>query len=108
MNTETQPAVTGPLDGRVRRVVCAALRAADGEVLLGVRHYSTDMHIQIERRIDGEKFMHRHDKDQGFVDQHGVYMDRQAAYFVAAKAEQITNFDACDLIRCELYSEGLY
>ena len=56
-----------------RRVVCAAIRAADGEVLLGIRHYSRDMHRQIEARKDGEKFLHRHDEDQGFVDQRGIF-----------------------------------
>ena len=89
-----------------RRVVCAAIRAADGSVLLGIRHYSSDMHRQIAMREDADKFLHRNGEDQGFVDQHGVYMTRREAYDVALKADQIIHSEAC--LRDELYSEGLY
>lgn len=94
----------------LRRVVCAAIRAADGTVLLGIRHYSGDMHEQIRQRTDGEKFKHRHDEDQGFVDQHGEFMDRYEAYLVASLAGQIVNRDACGrgIAGPKLYSEGLY
>lgn len=93
-----------------RRVVCAAIRAANGEVLLGIRHYSRDMHAQIERRSDGAMFRHRHDPDQGFVDQHGVFMTREEAYQVAQAAGQIVRPEACGngLEGPKLYSEGLY
>mgnify|MGYP002682482406 CR=1 FL=1 len=37
MNEPNSRAVGGPLDGSVRRVVCAAIRADDGTLLLGVR-----------------------------------------------------------------------
>lgn len=94
----------------MRRVVCAAIRAADGTLLLGIRHYSRDMRDQINARRDGKKFHHRLDEDQGFVDQHGVWMGREEAYNVARDAGQITNFDACGvgLEGPKLYSEGLY
>lgn len=95
---------------RQRRVVCAAVRAADGTVLLGVRHYSRDMHEQIAARRDGEKFKHRHDEDQGFVDQHGVFMTREEAFKVAKAAGQVLYPEACGrgLDGLKLYSEGLY
>lgn len=102
-------------DRSKRRVVCAAIRAADGDVLLGIRHYSADMHRQIEARRDGEKFTHRHDDDQGFVDQRGVYMTREEAFGVAQAAGQIFDPLACGkgLNAAgeevpKLYSEGLY
>lgn len=93
-----------------RRVVCAAIRAADGAVLLGIRHYSQDMHRQIEARHDGHKFMHRHDPDQGFVDQHGVYMTREEAFQVAWQAGQVLYPGMCGegLEGPKLYTEGLY
>lgn len=94
-----------------RRVVCAAIRAADGEVLLGIRHYSRDMHRQIEMRTDGAKFRHRHDEDQGFVDQHGDFMSRQEAAQVAKKAGQPIRLEACAFDmdgNLKLHSEGLY
>ena len=97
-------------DRATRRVVSAAIRATDGTVLIGIRHYSRDMHDQIAARFDGEKFKHRHDEDQGFVDQHGRYLTREQAYKVAEAAGQIAYPDACGkgLAGPKLYSEGLY
>ena len=94
----------------MRRVVCAAIRAADGDVLIGIRHYSRDMHRQMQERADGAKFAHRHDEDQGFVDQHGVFMSREEAFNVAARAGQVVNVAACreGIDGMKLYSEGLY
>jgi hypothetical protein len=93
-----------------RRVVCAAIRAADGELLLGIRHYSPDMHRQIEARRDGAKFKHRHDEDQGFVDQWGLWLSREEAYQVASSNNQIVRPECCGngLNGPKLYSEGIY
>lgn len=94
-----------------RRVVCAAVRAHDGEVLIGIRHYSEDMHKQIRMRTDGGKFMRRLDEDQGFVDQHGVFMSRQEAFEVAQATGQLIRFEACRPALdggWKLHSEGLY
>lgn len=95
-----------PIAEPIRRVVCAAIRAADGDVLLGIRHYSMDMHRQIGMRTDGSKFHRRSGGDQGFVDQYGEYMTRQEAFNVAAKANQIVNWNVCE--SGTLCSEGLY
>jgi hypothetical protein len=108
MDDQTPGAVKAPLEAPVRRVVCAAIRAADGDLMLGVRHYSVDMHAQMHARRDGAKFAHRHGEDQGFVDQLGAYMTRSEAFTVARAAEQIVNWDACDIAGWRLYSEGLY
>jgi hypothetical protein len=93
-----------------RRVVCAAVRAFDGDVLVGIRHYSRDMHKQIESRFDGAKFQHRMGDDQGFVDQFGDYMTREEAFKVADAAGQVVNLEACiyGLDGWKLCSEGLY
>lgn len=93
-----------------RRIVCAAIRAVDGELLLGVRHYDNFMHRQIEQRTDGHKFKHRLDEDQGFVDQHGLFLTRLEAYELANTNNQIMYQDACppSLGGRKLYSEGLY
>ena len=94
----------------MRRVVCAAIRSSDGEVLLGIRHYSMDMHRQIAARVDGWKFLHRLDNDQGFVDQFGKFMSREEAFQVAMAEGQIMRPEACGqgLDGPKLYSEGLY
>lgn len=89
-----------------RRVVCAAIRAEDGDVLLGIRHYSLDMHAQIHARSDGAKFFRRGGDEQGFVDQHGVYMTREEAHKVATDANQIIR--RCGGDEFCLYSENLY
>lgn len=98
-----------------RRVVCAAIRAASGALLIGIRHYSKDMHVQLGMRRDSGQFIHRHDDDQGFVDQHGVFMDRFEAYQVAKAAGQIKFPEHCreglgadGFPASKLYSEGLY
>ncbi len=98
------------MDRSERRVVCAALRAADGDVLLGIRHYSPDMHRQIDARHDGAKFKHCRDENQGFVDKMGVFMSREEAYKVAEAAGQLRYPEACGkgLNGMKLYSEGLY
>lgn len=96
--------------GRERRVVCAAIRSTKGKLLLGIRHYSADMQTQLAVRHDSEEFVHRLDEDQGFVDQHGVFMSREEAYQVALAAGQIRYPEACGqgLDGPKLYSEGLY
>lgn len=98
------------LEFTMRRVVCAAIRAVDGSLLLGIRHYSRDMHEQIRQRDDGGLFKHRNDEHQGFVDQFGVYMTREEAYQVAVAAGQLLYPERCGngLNGPKLYSEGLY
>lgn len=93
-----------------RRVVCAAIRAADGRLVLGIRHYSADMHEQLARRDDRNRFHGLLDENQGFVDQHGEYMTREEAYRVAEAAGQILYPESCGegLDGPKLYSEGLY
>jgi len=94
----------------VRRVVCAAVRSVDGDVLIGIRHYSRDMHEQIESRHDGHKFKNRLADDQGFVDQWGGYMTRGEAYLVARDAKQLRYplSAGSGLDGPQLYSEVLY
>ena len=98
------------MDRSKRRVVCACIRAADGELLLGIRHYSRDMRRQIDSRPDGNKFKLRFGEDQGFVDQHGKFLSRTEAYQIAVDTERLTFPEACEdgPDGPKLYSEGLY
>lgn len=95
------------------RIVCAALRAEDGDVLIGIRHYSLDMVKQINSRADGDKFRKLSGRNKGFVDQHGTYYDRFEAYKIAEKEGQLRggsfsfNWSPKDLAY-RLYSENLY
>lgn len=89
-----------------RRIVCAAIRAENGDVIVGIRHYSTDMHYQIRNRPDGHRFENRFGDDQGFVNTWGEYLTRKEAYAVALALGQIIRPEACT--GEVLYSEGLY
>lgn len=97
-------------DRTTRRVVCAALRADDGMLLLGIRHCSGDMIQQIEARRDGYKFLGLLDENQGFVDQWGTFMSRGKAFQVAQKNGQIYDptVGGVGLDGPKLYSECLY
>lgn len=90
----------------IRRVVCAAIQAEDGEVLLGIRHYSPDMHRQIRARPDGKKFYSAGNVQQGFVDQWGNFLTREEAWKVAEAQGQILDRVGGD--GGVLYSENLY
>ena len=85
-----------------RRIVCAALRRADGAILCGPRHFDNIMRVQARLTgIDtwvGAK--------QGFVDQFGVFMGRVEAREVAGIAGQIIR--RCGGDCKELCSENLY
>lgn len=98
-----------------RRIVCAALLGRHGKVLVGIRHYSADMHEQLDYRADRQQFMNLPDENQGFVDQHGNFISRADAYKLANAAGQIVHPDRCGRGLDEegnevmkLYSEGLY
>jgi hypothetical protein len=93
-----------------QRIVCAAIRAADGGLLLGIRHYSKDMQVQVASRVDGDKYKNRLDEDQGFVDQHGIFISRLDAYKIAKENGQLLHPERCGMgiDGPKLYSEGLY
>lgn len=86
----------------MRKVVCAAIRSANGHLILGVRHYDLLMIKTLDNTKDPDEFLHRIGDDQGFIDNLGQYLTREEAYEVAAAAGQLT-----PNLRC-LYSEDLY
>jgi hypothetical protein len=70
-----------------RVVVCAALAYKD-ILILGPRHFDATMHAQMANSrcammVKGGAW------EQGFIDQHGVFMDRKEALLVAQAAGQI-------------------
>ena len=93
-----------------RRIVCAAIRASDGTLLLGIRHRSADMKMQQAMRVDGHKFNGLLDEHEGFVDQYGQWLSREEAYQVAEANGQLLYPERCGmgLEGPRLYSEGLY
>lgn len=88
-----------------RVVVCAAIKNHFGFVIVGQRHFDS---VMTETMNDHTADIRSWSLgDQGFIDQHGVFMTREEAYKVAKEAGQIK-------YRCEgdegrfLFSENLY
>lgn len=102
--------VTAQKPETAKRVWCAAIRADDGEFVVGMRHYDAGMFEAMAKRVDGGKFHHRSGQDQGFVDSSWQYLTREEAYVVAKAAGQVLVEGAC----CDgpngrkLFSEALY
>lgn len=92
-----------------RRVVCAANRMSDGTLFIGARHWDELMHAQAQRYIDLNNLEDHEvgDAEQGFIDQWGVFMDREEAWKVAEAANQIL-FTGPGFSGPELFSENLY
>lgn len=86
------------------RIVCAAIRGSDGTLILGIRHYSLDMHMQIAQTVNNWRYANKLGDDQGFVDQYGRYHTREQAWHIATANGQVTEPIAQD----SLYSEDLY
>jgi len=87
-------------EGMQRVVVCAANQHKDIPELLvcGARHFDSVMRLAIK----ASKYSHHDFHEQGFIDNFGIYMNREEAAKVAFKAGQIgekTNI---------LFSEDLY
>lgn len=87
-----------------RRVVCAAIRTKNGEIILGARHFDALMRRTndlAEEAYQGFRFA-----EQGFIDQKGIFMTREEAWDVAKNANQIIR--ECGSCEGALYSENLY
>lgn len=89
-----------------RVVVCSANRNKLGQIFIGARHHDHLMNRAIYGSTDDHSATHW---EQGFVDQHGVFMDRQEAWKVAEAAGQIKyRCGGDDANGGTLYSENLY
>ena len=90
-------------NGVDRRVVCAAIRNNDGDIICGPRHFDKIMHrlISASRKRDAWKMA-----EQGFVDQRGDWLTREEALHIALANGQIIR--RCGGDDHELFSENLY
>jgi hypothetical protein len=70
-----------------RRIVCAACRAHyDGQVVLGVRHFDR---LMLQGARTNASFSAGYPHEDGFIDNHGVFLTRTEAWKVAEAAGQI-------------------
>lgn len=99
-----------------RWIVCAAMLMKDGLIVPGVRHFSPEMRLVLER-IYGEDYHLQVDK-QGFVDQMGEFIARVDAWKLADANGQIRRPTGWEDGNCPrkagigdeglLFSENLY
>lgn len=89
-----------------RRIVCAACRDPHTKkIILGPRHFDKTMRDQL---IPDSRDYDRY-SEQGFIDQYGVYHNREEAYKIAKAANQIIKrCGGDDKNGGTLYSENLY
>jgi len=97
-----------------RHVVCAACMY-DGVLILGARHWDKVMRQQYDMMRNSDKWKEYSSVpsgslfEQGFIDQHGVFMDRKEAMKVAIAGGQPVDIErGCGGDTETLYSEGLY
>ena len=83
------------------RIVCAALLSDKG-LIVGPRHYDAVMQKQFHAFGCKEES----EVVQGFIDQHGNFLDREEAYVVALRNGQIIK--RCGGDEGKLFSENLY
>lgn len=98
------------------RIVSAAMLMQDGLIVPGVRHFSLDMRAVLHR-IYGDGY-HLKVREQGFIDTHGNFLDRQEAWKRADATGQICVFNPVGSERIPqpanqnengtLFSENLY
>ncbi len=84
-----------------RRIVCAATRLPSGLILCGARHCDSLMRRQMQHARETYN-----PTEEGFVDQFGEFLTREAAWEVASMAGQIIRL--VDGIQGRLWSENLY
>jgi len=87
----------------VYRIVSAAMLMDDDLIVPGVRHFSPDMRLVLDR-IYGKGY-HLRVKEQGFIDTHGNFLGREEAWERANQTGQILR--DCGTTG-KLFSENLY
>lgn len=85
------------------RIVCAANRFPDGTVVASARHHDRVMNLAIIALDAKGK------SEQGFIDQHGQWYNRQEAWHIAvANGQIVKTVGGNESKGGTLYSENLY
>ena len=94
------------------KIVCAAIRfemlfgdRPEYYIIAGVRHYDKIMHEQI-KAVDTFYWSRKANEEQGFLDNHGKFLNREEALEVAYAAKQV-RANKCTPVH-KLFSEDLY
>lgn len=94
---------------REQYIVCAANRFSNGYVVLGIRHWDTQMHQHTQALITSGLMKEDDTRpvEQGFVDQRGLFLTRREAWDIAVANGQV-KYTGPGCSGPELYSENLY
>lgn len=92
---------------REQIIVCAACQC-NGLILCSARHWDKLMHKQLEEVNLRREFPYKASRfTQGFIDQYGEFITREAALQLVAKNQQVFDVQR-NGSTTELFSEGLY
>lgn len=85
-----------------KRIVCADIRNAKGDILLGARHWDIFMREQFKAR----NYLGKEYWKQGFIDNNYNFVTREEAWEIASATGQIIRRVGGD--GDKLFSENLY
>jgi hypothetical protein len=99
--------MTAPFIRLPRLIVCAAIQRKDGAIITGARHFDALMHAQIMREWKPKSWR---EAKQGFIDQRGKFISRNAAWRIARAADQLRGVpeEKRGILTAPLFSEDLY
>lgn len=97
-----------PSDQNDRRIVAAANRYEGDVIVVSARHHDLLMNEQLKRLKEFGVIKTTHTRDQGFIDNRGVFLSREEALIVAEKAGQINEHREKTDPEYMLFSEDLY
>lgn len=89
------------------RIVCAAVKLADGLIICGVRHFDHLMRAMLPEDLSEARVVLK-GHEEGFVDNKYEFVDREAAWDIADAAGQIRDIDAEGCVPGVLHSEDLW
>lgn len=91
----------------MRQIVCAAIRFNGDVIVCGARHYDMIMHKVIANLYASKTHLDARSEEQGFIDNHGLFLNRADAFVVATEAGQIKHKTG-NVNSPTLFSEDLY
>lgn len=89
----------------IQRVVCAAARITDSQVIASPRHHDNFFRaiIKLLPELERKKWLRA---EQGFIDQFGNFLNRHEAWVIAIRQNQVIR--DLNIGTGKLYSEHLY
>lgn len=90
------------------RIVAAANRYPNDVIVVSARHHDSCMNAQLRVLKEAGVIASTHTPDMGFIDNKGVFHDRESALIIATQAGQINFVRKKGFPEKLLFSEDLY